>query len=314
MALALMIPMCGAWLRAEGPKATEPDYVRFTENEKGAQLQTAVGRLQNAKGVTVDLIGAVHIADKAYYDLLNTRFKTYDVVLYELVGGDFKDRPKTKQSDAGGRLHWIGWLQETMRSTLALTGQLEGIDYTAGNFVHADMGAGEFFSTQETKGESFLGLFLKTWKAQMAVAADGGAPDQPGLAKVLEILCRKDSPTELKRLVGREFDQVDELMAGVEADGGTVIVGERNRVALEVLDRILAKGRKKIGIFYGAAHLADMEKRLATKGFTRNSTEWLTAWDLPPEPKPVPPAAAVPSSEPPQLEIRKPKANTPPDK
>ena len=33
----------------------------------------------------VDLVGAVHIADKRYYRDLNRRFKKYDAVLYELV-------------------------------------------------------------------------------------------------------------------------------------------------------------------------------------------------------------------------------------
>lgn len=269
-------------------KANPPDYIRFQEDEKGAQLQTAVARFQNAKGVAVDLIGAVHIADNAYYDALNARFKTCEVVLYELVGGEFKDRDKLRSSSDADRMKWVGWLQETMKNSLGLTGQLEGIDYTAKNFVHADMTTGQFFGTQEKKQESFVGLLFKAWKAQVEVASQGELPDQPGLAKILEILCRKDSPTELKRLVGREFDQVERIMAGVESDGGTVIIGERNRVALEVLDREIAKGRKKLGVFYGAAHLADMEQRLVKKGFQKKSVEWMTAWDLPPEPKSPP--------------------------
>lgn len=284
LAAALLLAMPCSLLRAEEKKTEPPDYIRFEESGKGARLQTAVSRFENAQGVSVELIGAIHIADKAYYDALNSRFKTYEVVLYELVGGQFKDRQETKKSDSGTRLQWVGWLQEMMRTSLALTGQIEGINYNATNFVHADMGTGEFFGTQETKGESFLGLLLKAWSAQMALSAAGDLPDQPGLAKVLEILCRKDSPTELKRLVGREFDQVEKLMAGIEADGGTVIIGERNRVALEVLDRSLAEGRTKIAIFYGAAHLPDMEKRLDAKGFKKKSTQWMTAWDLPPAP------------------------------
>jgi hypothetical protein len=105
------------------------------------------------------------------------------------------------------------------------------------------------------------------------------------LAKILEILCRKDSAPELKRLVGREFDQVERLMEGIESAGGTVIIGERNRLALQVLETEVAKGKRKIGIFYGAAHMPDMEHKLEEKGFIRKATDWLTAWDLPPEQK-----------------------------
>ena len=170
-----------------------------------------------------------------------------------------------------------------MQNALKLTGQLEGINYTAKNLVHADMGTHEFFETQAEQGESFVGLWLKAWQAQMKMAVNGEArQDQPGLAKILEILCRKDSPTELKRLIGREFDQIERLMDGIEADGGTVIIGERNRLALEVLDREIAKGRKNLGVFYGAAHLPDMEQRLLARGFKKTDLDWLTAWDIPP--------------------------------
>jgi hypothetical protein len=112
-------------------------------------------------------------------------------------------------------------------------------------------------------------------------------PNSPGLLKILEILCRPDSPTELKRLIGRMFDQVEKIMAGMETEQGSVIVTERNKVALEVLKKEIAQGYNHLGIFYGAAHLPDMEKRLMEMGFRREKVEWLTAWDLPPEPPPA---------------------------
>jgi hypothetical protein len=76
---------------------------------------------------------------------------------------------------------------------------------------------------------------------------------------------------------------VEDIMAGVESGDGTVLVGERNRVALEVMDKQIAAGKKRLAIFYGAAHLADMEARLLKKGFKRTQTEWLKAWNLPHE-------------------------------
>lgn len=270
-------------LAAGGAVAEPPDYVVFHEDSRGAQLRTAIGQFGNSSGVTVDLVGAVHLADKAYYDRLNLLFKGYDAVLYELVGPSFQERARHAGQAPASRLQWLNSMQEMMRRALVLTGQTDGIDYSAANFVHADMNTEQFFGTQSQKGESFLGLWLKALKAQTDLATQGERTDQPGLAKILEILCSKDSSTELKRLIGREFDQVEKLMAGVEGDGGTVIIGERNRVALEVLDREIALGKKKIAIFYGAAHLPDMEQRLAARGFRRQATQWLTAWNLPPE-------------------------------
>lgn len=277
--------MTGAATGSEAPKP-DVDFIRFVESPRGDKLQTAITRFEGKSGEVVDLIGAVHIADAKYYQELNQRFRSYDGVLYELVGGAFQpDRPHKIGGDSS-KMQWIGVLQESMKNTLQLTGQMEGIDYTVPQMIHADMGISEFFGTQQSKGESFLGLWAKAWRAQMNVLEEGAKSEQPGLAKILEILCRKDSAVELKRIVAREFDQVERLMEGLEAEGGTVIIGERNRVALGVLDAELKKGKKKFGIFYGAAHMPDMSMKLQALQFTKKNTEWLTAWDLPAPPKP----------------------------
>ncbi|WP_395734438.1 hypothetical protein [Prosthecobacter sp.] len=97
----------------------------------------------------------------------------------------------------------------------------------------------------------------------------------------MKILTMKDSSTELKRMIAQEFDSVEDIMAGMETGDGTVLVGERNKVALGVMDKEIAAGKKRIAIFYGAAHLGDMEERLLKKGFKRTKVEWLKAWDLP---------------------------------
>ena len=62
------------------------DFIRIDEDDKAARLQTSVTRYEK-EGVTVDLIGAVHIGDKKYYEDLNRSFEKYDVLLFEMVGG-----------------------------------------------------------------------------------------------------------------------------------------------------------------------------------------------------------------------------------
>lgn len=284
--------------------AGETDFVRFEENEKGAQLQTAIASYRNSKGVTVDLIGAIHIADKNYYEVLNAYFEGYDSLLYEMVGepipraghpDEYKEEdasphpagetPSAKaEKKAREKLRWLHPLYDMMKNTLNLDSQIECIDYTKRNFVHADMTARAFAAKQEEKGEGFLQLWMRMMKVQ-AMSPDAGMKD-PGILKILEILCRPDSATELKRLMGRMFDSVDKVMSGMEGPDGSVILTERNKVAMEVLKIHLALNKKKLGIFYGAAHLPDMEKRLLEMGFKRERVEWLNAWELPPEPPP----------------------------
>ncbi|MFC5454117.1 hypothetical protein [Prosthecobacter fluviatilis] len=263
--------------------AEEPtNFIRFVEEEKSDSLQTAVVGYESPQKVKVDLVGAIHIADKAYFDALNVKFKGYDAVLYELVGPSFEERGKPEAKKEAEKMQWVGQLQTLMRDTLKLHGQLEGIDYTAKNFVHADMDMSQFTQTQTQKQESFLSLYLKAAQAQKEVNEKRGVnSDAAGIVMLLKILTLKDSSTELKRMIAQEFDSVEDIMAGIETGDGTVLVGERNKVALGVMDKEIAAGKKRLAIFYGAAHLGDMEERLLKKGFKRTKVEWLKAWDLP---------------------------------
>lgn len=291
----LMLLACG-FLQAENPatsakqpeeaKKTGTDFIRYEEGDKSDHLQTAVVSYESPKKVRVDLVGAIHIADKSYFDALNLRFKSYDAVLYELVGPAFSERAKAQEKPSADqqRLAWVGQLQAKMKEVLKLHGQLDCIDYNAKNFVHADMDTSQFTESQEEKNESFLTLYLKAVLAQKDAQAKSGVDsDAAGLMMLLKLLTSKDSSTGLKRMIAEQFDTVEDIMAGVESGNGTTLVGERNRVALEVMDKQVAAGKKHLAIFYGAAHLGDMEERLLKQGFKRVKVEWLTAWDLPHE-------------------------------
>lgn len=298
---ALLLFTCGLWAAEKEPNApTSPapastpatdgkedegtDFIRFEPGETSDHLQTAIIRYESPQKAAVDLVGAIHIADKAYFDTLNVRFKSYDAVLYELVGPAFSERGKAPPSDGQHKLAWVGQLQTKMKETLKLHGQLESIDYQAKNFVHADMGTEQFSESQAGKNESFLTLYLKAALAQKEAGAKTGVnSDAAGLVMLLKLLTAKDTSTGLKRMIAQQFDTVEDIMAGVESGQGTALVGERNRVALEVLDKQMAAGKKKLAVFYGAAHLGDMEQRLLKKGFKRTNVEWITAWDLPHE-------------------------------
>ena len=279
----LLLPVVLALTALHAAAAEQPtNFIRFVEEAKSDSLQTAVISYESPQKVKVDLVGAIHIADKTYFDGLNLRFRKYDAVLYELVGPAFEDRDDPEVKQEAAKLQWVGQLQTMMRDTLKLHGQLEGIDYRAANFVHADMDLSQFSETQTRKQESFFSLYLKAVKAQAQASEKRSADSKAtGIATLLKIFTVKDSSTELKRLLAREFDSVEDIMAGIESGDGTVLVGERNKVALQVLDQQIAAGKKNLAIFYGAAHLGDMEQRLLQKGCKRTAITWLKAWDLP---------------------------------
>jgi hypothetical protein len=253
--------------------ASAGQFLRVDEDESAARLQTAVTRYEK-DGAKIELIGAIHIADKAYYQKLTARFATYDSLLFEMIGGDKlaaaaePAAPANKEKDLSG-LHVVYGM---VARFLNLTGQTEAIDYTTKNFVHADLTFAEFRQLQAERGESLLGFALKAGKL------DPDAPNQPDPARLLHALLSGSSnlvKLEIIHTLGHGDDQIATFA------GESVIISDRNNRCLEVMNRELAAGHKNLGIFYGAAHFSDMERRLLELGFKRTQQEWLTAWDIP---------------------------------
>ena len=272
------------------PKPAEQVYLRFEEKPKGAALEVGVISLQHRKsGAKVDLVGAVHIGDRAYYERLNREFKGYDAVLYEMVKPadleptDFKGRPKSG----------VSMMQTFMQRQLDLAYQLDIIDYEAKNFVHADMTLKQFTQRQRERGESMFKLMVRMMREDMARRQNGRGVADISTAELLRALFSPTRSVELKYLLARQFNEMERLTSGLDGENGSVILTDRNTVALGVLEKQMMKGRKNMAIFYGAAHLPDLEKRMVENmGFERKSSRWVTAWALPqrivPKPQGVP--------------------------
>jgi hypothetical protein len=271
----------------DADKAEEPKFIRIrrSDQKEVVAMDTAVVRYVPAgadrEGVTVDLVGAVHIGDKSYYDDLNKLFTDYEVVLYELVAPEGTRVPK--EGRKGGNAHPIGAMQNGMSSMLELVHQLDCVDYTQANFVHADMSPDEFNKSMTDRGESFMQMFLRLMgqgMAQQARAQQEGGGGSSDL-NLLVALFSRDRATKLKKLMAEQFENMESQMLVFDGPGGSTIITERNKKAFEVLDKELKAGKKKIAVFYGAGHLPDMEKRLvADFGLKRDSERWLTAWTL----------------------------------
>lgn len=260
--------------------ADETKFVRLKRDEQRQPLamETAVVRYASPErpGVEIDLVGAVHVGDKEYYDELNQLFEKYEVVLYELVAPEGTRIPKGGRK--GTSAHPIGAMQDGMSTILELSHQLACVDYSQPNLVHADMSPEEFAQSMEERGESFFQLFLRLMGTGIAQSAAGaGAND----AQLLMALFAPDRAQKLKTIMAQQFDTLDGAMAVLDGPGGSAILTERNKRCFVVLDKQLAAGKKKIAIFYGAAHLPDMERRLINDyGLQRTKESWLAAWRL----------------------------------
>ncbi len=260
--------------------AADSEFLRFVETgPQTGHVDTALTTYRAPNGAEVALISALHVGDAEYYKVLNERFKEYDSVLYEMV----KDtRPRSQQVRRSG--HFVSQMQIGMKSMLGLEFQLDLVDYTAANFVHADMDARTFSRLQKEKGENFFTLMLQSVLQEQQMRLSGTT--QPLSAfDLIRAFSSGDSTHALKWLFAQQLDQMEVMMLGMDQgmDGkGSVIVTERNRVAMNVLRDELKKKKRRIGIFYGAGHMPDLEKRLGRLGFRKVREEWILAWDLEP--------------------------------
>lgn len=264
--------MVATLLVATGSEALAGDFIRVKETEEAVKLQTAVFGYEK-DGVRVDLVGAIHLADKRYYEFLNKYFENYEVLLFEMVGGEHlgggKKPAVVKEPDKEDNLAGLRVIYETMERALGLTGQGALIDYFAENFVHADLTMAEFEALQEERGESLLGFMIQ---AGIAAKRPSREPDSLNLMRGM-LTGRADLvKLELMHTMAEGDEQIDSLA------GENVIIGDRNAKCLEVLDQQVAAGKKNIGIFYGAAHFPDMERQLLEGGYKQVSRKWLTAW------------------------------------
>ncbi len=265
---------------AESPAAAPPvtDFIRVDEDAGAARLQTAVTRYEK-DGARVDLIGAIHIADEAYFKALNERFVGHDAVLFEMVGGD--ELEEGRAPAAGGpagekNLQVLHQMYGMVSRFLGLRDQMSHIDYSRDNFVHADLSLDEFHKLQAERGESLLGFALEAGKQ----AGEQGAGAQPDPARLLQAMLTGNSnkmKLEIVHTLGAGDDQIAAFA------GGSVIITDRNAKCLRVLDEQVAAGKRKLAVFYGAAHFPDMEQKLLAAGWKRAGQEWLTAWDIPKE-------------------------------
>jgi hypothetical protein len=283
--------------RPKIPEALNTSIVRFVpKDDKLAE-----------SGIYVDLIGAIHIGDQKYFQQLNREFEKYDALLYEMVadkdsvGGKpvrFVERKENQSDDRSIKpdliknkknaseekgfktgMAVVGGMQLGAKDMLGLAFQVDWIDYSIKNMVHADMSPEKFAETMDKRGESFLTLFMDLF-VQGLKQQQGNKSKAPGDLALLFALFSDNRELVMKRIMAQQFAETD-VLDNLGGENGSAIITERNIVAMNVLRKQLDKGEKKIGVFYGAGHLSDMSRRLIHEFDMKFVDErWIEAWDL----------------------------------
>jgi hypothetical protein len=228
----------------------------------------------------VDLIGAIHVGDLRYYRELNRRFRKYDALLYELVAAE---GTVVQRGRGTSNAHPLGAVQNGMKSMLELEHQLEKVDYTRPNFVHADLSPDQFMQSMEDKDEGFVQLLCRMMGQGIAMQSQQAAQGESADVDIFAALLSNDRPRRLKIAMAKQFQSMESMLTGISGPDGSTLIEERNKRALAVLREQQAAGKLKLGIFYGAGHLSDMHDRLVEEFRLQPiGTVWLEAWDLRP--------------------------------
>ncbi|XP_019436638.1 PREDICTED: uncharacterized protein LOC109342994 [Lupinus angustifolius] len=209
----------------------------------------------------------------------------------------------------------LGFIQRQMASILRLDFQLDCVDYQGANWYHADLDFETFKLLQQEKGESFFSfardMTLRSTKAILqpsipedldpfrskllwasrvlpmplvglfiiaCVCADMGseASEYPEI----KALSRLDFGAAMKVFLAKRLTSEFTLVTA-EVEEKSVIIGERNRVATEALQKAMDEGNKKIAIFYGGGHMPDLGRRLREEfDLVPSSVQWITAWSI----------------------------------
>ncbi len=283
--LAFLAPVLS---RAEETKSTPPvalatpppkpaRYVRGPENNA---LQVPRMQYTGPHGEKLELTGVIHIGDRAWYERLNEHFRSFDAVLFEMVGNQDKvdilqkkapkppvdeKKEEEKQEDPLRAMYKL-----LSRDILKMPFQPEVIDYSPANFIHADVSEDELDAMFKEKGLSKAKIF-----------GDGTGILQLRLALgLVKLMTSPDDPHAMKRLFAPVFGSLGSGFGGQKAVE-EIIIDRRNDKALAVLDREVAAGKKNLSLFYGSGHFADFDRKLTAKGWTKTGESWDDAWLFP---------------------------------
>jgi hypothetical protein len=275
--VAAILALLGA-AAAGADSSTVFTRIATDDDERPRALQMSIVTYEPGNGkdiLSVDLVSAIHIGDPSYYTELNERFREYDVLLYELVA--------PQDAVASNRLEkrkgLLSTTQVGMTKLLGLSFQLDEINYDQANFVHADLSPTELKQSMDDRGES---LYVYFWRIFFATL-DEYAKDPLGLQDIamLSTMVASGQDDSLKTMIAYEMTNIEMVQDILGEDSGSAVIGARNQRAIDVLKREIEAGARRIGIFYGVAHMPDLEERLLDQlALEYSDTDWIDAWQL----------------------------------
>lgn len=284
-------PLTNSYLRVGGPDTNT------------VELQIAVRQLLPPKegAPVLWLVGASHIGETNYYAALQKHLDAQALVLFEGVqeqSARGEGEGRDGEAPAPGRKMEAdeSSLQFTLAKSLGLAFQLSAIRYDRPHFRNSDMTLEQIArvlsggrARTSRAGDPAAGSSAQSSRefAVLMQVMDGGTflgAMANGIARLLGSSPKLQAMTKLMlvELLGNLQDDIAE-MGALPPDLKrllTVLLHARNGVVLRDIKAELNKAEpaKSIAVFYGAAHLSDLEKRIRDElNYRAGEEQWLPA-------------------------------------
>jgi hypothetical protein len=290
------------------PVARELAFVRSQERENQVSVLETLSaefRPANGSGPSVWLIGVAHLGTREYFQAVQQRLEAHHVVLFEGVGGENLQKGAVPDTSEG--------LQGQLAKALGLAFQLDVIDYQRPHFVSADLtpealneaiekrasaaaapaqsdaGKNEIASPGDACTPVEAAPKVDSAMFQQLMGALKGEGEMAGQMKAMAALIggTPEMRETTKLMLIEALGQAGELIEVAKAaspeikDLFDVLITERNaEVIRQLLKRLqVLPPNQSIAVFYGAAHMDEIAKRLTTDlGYVPATRHWDAAF------------------------------------
>lgn len=239
-------------------------------------------------GPRIRLVGAVHVASRAFYTDVQAVLDQADCVLFEGVSespDDFKRDPAARKKDH---------LYTKIADALGLITQFEGVDYRRDHFVNADLSPRQMLELLEADiakgGETAAAArAAKEQFGALTKVMKGGGGGMSGMMinLMLGVVERSPRMRATLLLTLASVDPESEPGMGMGGKGGArlgqLILEDRNAAVIEAIRGQVGElgVDRTVAAFYGAAHLRGLEDALIRRlGYVPAETRWLTAFEV----------------------------------
>jgi hypothetical protein len=283
MRLFLLLASCLAALVLRAEDA--PKFVRETTLTNGiVRLETCVRHYRAEHGPDIYFVAAMHVGETNYYAEVQSKLDAQALVMFEGVGwAEAKEQglnPAKHRRDKDRKESPTSDLQTEMAAMLGGVFQLDAIDYDRTNFVNNDMSLSQLkahMKGQTMDGDAFfgmMGLYALVMKPVMALVQ--ASPSMRATVKLIlmDVLAEAGNDVESITKAVPTMDQVFK-----------VILHDRNELIYSNLavQLKLEHPPQSIALFYGAAHMPGLAKRLEKEFHYHVADEqWLTVFSVDP--------------------------------